>query len=109
MLRTVQKLLDGVLGGGAPEGIYDDSMYLDDFDGQRRNSLSVVINRGLNNMFGLHGIPPDTGTPSQRYSVLGLLLDQTDLLLIRRKWSPFFLVDEHAKNERRWNRQRRLG
>jgi hypothetical protein len=86
MLRTIQKLLDNFLGGGSPEGVFDDATYLDEFDGQRRNSLSVVINRGLTNMFGLNGISPDTGIPSQRFSVLGLLicLMRLSLLLYRK-------------------------
>lgn len=58
--------------GGCPDGGFDDSMFVDDIEGQRRNSLSVAINRGLTNMLGLNGgISPD---PSQRFSILGCLL-----------------------------------
>jgi hypothetical protein len=68
LLRTIQKLLDNMLLGGSQDGVFDDPMFLDDVEGQRRNSLSVAINRGLTNMFGLS---PD---PSQRFSILGCLI-----------------------------------
>jgi hypothetical protein len=72
LLRTIQKLLENMLlGGGSQEAVFDDSMFLDDVEGQRRNSLSVAINRGLTNMLGLNGASPD---PSQRFSILGCLI-----------------------------------
>lgn len=67
MLKTVQKLIETIIVGGNQEGVYEDSMYFDDPEGQRRNSLSLVINRGLTNMFGPL---TDPSLPGQRYSIL---------------------------------------
>lgn len=70
MLKTVYKLMEAVLGGGSQEGYQEDGAYYDEIDGQRRNSLSLVINRGLTNMFGMNGVSSEFSFPGQRYSIL---------------------------------------
>ncbi len=74
ILKSLLRTLDNFFLVTNNEGVYDESLFLDDVgDGrERRNSLSLAINRGLHNILNSNGLnAPETNIPGQRYSVLG--------------------------------------